>query len=274
MATLMQHGVLDLSQDWDADTPAFATHDGPSIKWTKRVGFDRAAAMEITSSLHVGTHLDSPRHFTTSDIGIGEIPLDFLVGPACVVDLCAAGIADFDIFGPEPFEEWERSTGNHILPGDILLVHTGFHRHYPSDWSASCGPADPDETRYFLRHPGPDHRFAEWVLDRKVRWLAVDTGSADHPMNTLLRNVRPDMARRFEAHHGRSIPELFPDEHYQTMHTALFPHGVVHVENMGGQVDQVLDRRLTVGCFPWRFMGGEAAFCRLVAFVDAAEARR
>ena len=57
--------------------------------------------MEITSSLHVGTHLDSPRHFTTSDIGIGEIPLDFLVGPACVVDLCAAGIADFDVFGPD-----------------------------------------------------------------------------------------------------------------------------------------------------------------------------
>jgi hypothetical protein len=24
---------------------------------------------------------------------------------------------------------------------------------------------------------------------------------------------------------------------------------------------------VTVGCFPWRFMGGEAAFCRFVAFV-------
>ena len=28
-----------------------------------------------------------------------------------------------------------------------------------------------------------------------------------------------------------------------------------------------LDQRVTVGCFPWKFMGGEAAFCRFVAFV-------
>jgi kynurenine formamidase len=52
------------------------------------------------------------------------------------------------------------------------------------------------------------------------------------------------------------------------MHTLLFPHDVVHIENLGGEIDRVLDRRITVGCFPWRFQGGEAAFCRAVAFPD------
>jgi kynurenine formamidase len=31
-------------------------------------------------------------------------------------------------------------------------------------------------------------------------------------------------------------------------------------------IDEVLDQRLWIGCFPWKFKGGEAAFCRLVAF--------
>jgi kynurenine formamidase len=52
------------------------------------------------------------------------------------------------------------------------------------------------------------------------------------------------------------------------MHTLLFPHDVIHIENLGGQIDEVLDTKVTFGCFPWRFQGGEAALCRAVAFVD------
>jgi arylformamidase len=51
------------------------------------------------------------------------------------------------------------------------------------------------------------------------------------------------------------------------MHTYLFPFDVIHAENVGGAIDEVLDRRIEFGCFPWRFRGGEAAFCRAVAFV-------
>ena len=52
-----------------------------------------------------------------------------------------------------------------------------------------------------------------------------------------------------------------------TMSYDLFPHDIIHIENAGGDIDRILDQRVTVGCFPWRFMGGEAAFCRFVAFV-------
>jgi kynurenine formamidase len=36
---------------------------------------------------------------------------------------------------------------------------------------------------------------------------------------------------------------------------------------VGGHIDLVLNQRVSVGCFPFRFKGGEAAFCRFVAFV-------
>jgi arylformamidase len=257
--------VLDLSQDFSVHTPAFAGYAGPSVTWTKRLAFDKAGGQELTSSLHVGTHLDAPAHFYSGGKFIGDLPLDWLVGPACVVDLERMGVGDYDIYGPRDFERWERDTSIAIEPGDILIIHTGYHKYYPENWA---NRNEVDETRYFIRHPGPARDFAEWVLHRGVRYLAVDTGSADHPMNTVIRGIRPDEAERAERKLGRPLDEVFPMDDYQVMHTLLFPRDVIHVENLGGAIDQVCDQRLQFGCFPWRFQGGEAAFCRAVAFLD------
>ena len=32
--------------------------------------------------------------------------------------------------------------------------------------------------------------------------------------------------------------------------------------------DLLINRRVQVGCFPWRFVDGEASICRIVAMVD------
>ena len=258
--------MLDLTQDFSMHTPAFASYPGPAIKWIKRLAFEKAGGQEITTTLHVSTHLDAPAHFYTRGKFIGDLPLEFLVGPACVVDLERMGVGDFELYGPEHFERWEADTGLTIERGDIVIIHTGYHRYYPEDWVS--GRREADETRYFIRHPGPARAFAEWVLERGIRWLAVDAGSADHPMNTVIRRLRADEAEDAEAALGRSLEEVFPKADYQIMHTLLFPHDVVHIENLGGEIDQVLDRKITFGCFPWRFQGGEAAMCRAVAFLD------
>src|SRR3984893_1068741 len=235
--------LLDLTQDFSVHPPAFASYDGPSVKWIKRLAFDKAGGQEITSTLHVSTHLDAPAHF--------------LSGGKC--------IGDYELSGPEHFERWERETDLRIERDEILVIHTGYHRHYPENWTDL---SQVDETKYFIRHPGPTRAFAEWVLDRGVRWLALDVSSADHPMNTVIRRLRADEAEDAEVKLGRSLDEVFPKQDYQVMHQLLFPHDVVHVENLGGESAMVLDRKIRFGCFPWRFQGGEAAFCRAVAFVD------
>ena len=260
--------ALDLSQDFGVHTPAFASYSGPSIKWVKRLAFEKAGGQEITSTLHVGTHLDAPAHFLSGGKFIGDLDINWLIGPACVVDLESQGVGDYDIYGPDNFERWERETGTPIERGDILIIHTGYHRYYPENWADR---SEVDETRYFIRHPGPTRAFAEWLLDRGVRWLAVDAGSADHPMNTVIRTLRADEAEEAEKALGRPLDEIFPKPDYQIMHTLLFPHDVIHVENLGGHIDRILDRRVEIGCFPWRFQGGEAAFCRVVAFLSDEE---
>ena len=257
--------VLDLSQDFSVHTPAFAGYEGPSVKWIKRLAFDKVGGQELRSTLHVGTHLDAPAHFHSGGKFIGDLDLDWLVGPACVVDLERFGIGDYEIYGPEHFEKWEQETGISIEEDDILIIHTGYHHYYPENW---VDRSRVDETRYFVRHPGPAREFAEWVLDRGIRWLAVDTGSADHPMNTVIRTIRSDEVEYAEQVLGRPLDEIFPKGDLQIMHALLFPHDVIHIENLGGQIDDVLDQRIEFGCFPWRFQGGEAAFCRAVAFLQ------
>lgn len=42
--------VLDLSQDFSVHTPAFASYDGPSVKWVMRLAFDKAGGRELTST--------------------------------------------------------------------------------------------------------------------------------------------------------------------------------------------------------------------------------
>jgi len=71
--------------------------------------------------------------------------------------------------------------------------------------------------------------------------------------------------------YGKSLNELYPwPETYQAMHLMLFPQPdeIIHVENVGGEIDKVLNKRLILGTFPWKFQYGESAFCRCVAFEE------
>jgi kynurenine formamidase len=85
-----------------------------------------------------------------------------------------------------------------------------------------------------------------------------------------VRDARRDLIPDVERKIGMSMDKAFPwPQDYQATHTLLFPRGVFHVENVGGHIDQLLNQRVWVGAFPFRFKGGEAAFCRFVAFVEA-----
>lgn len=52
------------------------------------------------------------------------------------------------------------------------------------------------------------------------------------------------------------------------MHLWLFPKGIIHAECLGGDIDLLVNRRVQVGCFPWRFVDGESSIARIVAMVD------
>jgi kynurenine formamidase len=152
-----------------------------------------------------------------------------------------------------------------VKEGDILIIHTGYH-HFGWDQPTAS------EIRYMVMHPGPDREFADWAKAKKLRWIGVDCGSADHPMNTIIRDWMPRQARAadkvFRKKFGKPLAEYYDDSKYQLMHLEMFPYGIIHAECIGGDLDLILNRRLTVGFFPWRFVDGEASIGRCAAMVE------
>lgn len=94
-------------------------------------------------------------------------------------------------------------------------------------------------------------------------------------MNTIIRNWMPRQAKQadilFLKKYGMSLEDFFSDDKYQFMHIEMFPDSIIHAECFGGEIDLLLNRRVQVGFFPWRFVDGEASIGRAVAFVEDAE---
>ena len=179
----MYHTLVDLSQPWSNLTPGWPTYSAPIIQWAKKLSTERVNAQRIETMLHVGTHIDAALHFVTNGKDVASLPLARLYGPAAVADV-SDRCADYDIYEPEDI-----TAKVEVREGDILIIHTGYHRY-------AFDQPEGDEVRYFCKHPGPNRRFAEWCLDMKLRWIGVDCGSADHPMNTIVRRLRPDLPPR------------------------------------------------------------------------------
>ena len=152
-------------------------------------------------------------------------------------------------------------------------IHPGWHKYRsPSPEGA--------EDRNTHRPPRSHYSIGECLLARKIHVCGVDMVSSDHPINLPIGRflgkggleLWAKVRAQAEATFGGSdkVDELFPKEAYQLTHNALFPHDCFHVENLGGEIGNpaLHNRRLTLGCFPWKFVGGEAAFARAVAFTE------
>jgi len=253
---------IDLTIPLGIGTPPWPTYEPLQVKYFKRLAPNGANGQLLTHSNHLGTHLDGEIHFFTPGKDIASLEMDFLIHEAAVVDLSDV-CGDYDVYTSAMVEERVE-----VKEGDILIIHTGYH-HFGWDMPYA------DEIRYMVKHPGPDREFADWAKEKKLRWIGVDCGSADHPMNTIVRDWMPRQAREaeilFKKKYGMTLAQFFDDTKYQLMHIEMFPHGLIHAECLGGQLDMLVNRRVTVGFFPWRFVDGESSIGRCVAMLDDKE---
>jgi len=251
--------LIDLTIPLGIGTPAWPTYEPLQVKYFKRLAPNGANGQLLTHSNHLGTHLDGEIHFYTAGKDIADLDMDYLVHDAAIVDLTDA-TGDYQVYTSKMIEDRVE-----VKEGDILVIHTGYH-HFGWDHPTA------DEIRYMVKHPGPGQEFADWAKKKKLRWIAVDCGSADHPMNTIIRTWMPRQAAEaekvFQKMYGQSIAEYYDDAKYQLMHIDLFPKSIIHAECFGGQIDLLLNRRVKVGFFPWRFVDGESSIGRAVAFVE------
>jgi len=113
----------------------------------------------ISMATHQGTHLDAPFHFYDDGKTIDQMSLDRFYGSACLVDLAPGGRLEpqtpltVDMFQPHVAK---------FQAGAKILYRTG--------WDQSFG-----KKNYFDDYPTLTLDAAQWIADRKISLLGMDT---------------------------------------------------------------------------------------------------
>ena len=128
-----------------------------------------------------------------------------------------------------------------ISPGDFVIIATGWHHKYS------------DSLEYFGRSPGLSPDAADYLVSLGVKLVGLDT-QIDHPLATSLGQSpgRPLMNRvvsKYAEETGRDPKKDFPD--WNPAHKILLTANIPTIEQVGGDVDDLLNTRATFHATPW-----------------------
>jgi kynurenine formamidase len=235
---LARYRAVDLSYTFDQETIYWPT-DEPFHHDQKAWGVAEAgywySSFTYGGSEHGGTHLDAPIHFAEGRWTADQIPVDQLIGEAVVIDITSRCEQNRDYtLQVADIEAHESEHG--LIPADaIVLVKTGWGKHWP-DKKTYLGSDKPGDVEN-LHFPGISPEAAQFLVARGVAAVGIDTASID-----------PGVSRDFRTHQillGAQIPGL---------------ENVAHL-------DAVPPRGALVFALPMKIGGGSGAPCRIVALV-------
>lgn len=240
-AGLSQYRSVDLSYPFSKETLYWPTED-PFHLEKEAAGFTEKgyyySSNHYAASEHGGTHMDAPIHFAEGRSTVTDLPLSQLQGPAYVVDLSSAVKTNPDyLITHQDLLAWEMKHGQ-IPPGAVLLLKTGYGRHWP-DARKYLGTSErgPEAVKQ-LHFPGLDPSGAQWLVDhRRPNMVGIDTASIDY---------------------GQSNQFL--------THQILAKAGIPILENVAN-LDQVPLSGFWVMALPMKIAGGSGAPTRIVALL-------
>lgn len=158
--------IVDLTQEIHSKMQLFPVFPKPIfLQWTRRetYGFETEAMFLVT---HTGTHVDAPFHFYSKGRKVNEIPPEKLVGEAVVLNFTQKRAKS--LINAGEIRRAESVAGEEIIPGDIVLIRTG--------WDKFLG-----DEKYTSSYPGLSKDAAEYFTKKKVNAVGVDDPNPDHP---------------------------------------------------------------------------------------------
>jgi kynurenine formamidase len=231
---------VDLSHDFSDQTIYWPTAKPFELEVVSAQQTDAGyyyAANNFSAAEHGGTHLDAPIHFAEGRWTTDQIPIQRLVGQAVVVDVQAGADSSADYrVDNTAIAGWERKHGA-IPSGSIVLFRTGWARRWP-DRAAYLGTSRAGAAAVANLHfPGIDSATAQWLVNRNVKAVGIDTPSIDYGQSTS-----------------------FPT------HRVLFAANIPAFENVAN-LDRLPPRGSFVIALPMKIKGGSGGPLRIVALV-------
>ena len=235
--------IVDLSHAYDAQAIFWPTAEPFRLEkvadGVTPAGYYYAANNFFTSE-HGGTHLDAPVHFAQGHQTVDQIPIERLIGEACVIDVTEAANAnpDYQVRSADLLR-WEQSHGP-LPSGAIVLIRTGFSTRWP-DAARYLGTAERGEGAVAKLHfPGLHEDAATWLIaNRSIKAVGIDTASIDSGQSALF-----------------------------DVHRSLYARDIPAFENLT-DLDRLPPRGATIIALPMKIRGGSGAPLRAIAIVPS-----
>ncbi len=163
----MSRRIIDLTYPIHEGMTTYPTHWHPMVEISQlgRHGIENRETRKLVLGTHTGTHCDAPAHFVPGGGTVDDLPLEVLIGPAVVVDL-----SDSAPKQEISAAQLEARIGDR-RPERVLLRY---------DWSDRWGRMD-----YYSDNPYLAGEAAQWLVDRGVRLVGMDTATPDDPERGL-----------------------------------------------------------------------------------------
>ena len=205
-------------------TPA-PWHPVVEITVLGRHEFEGRATRKVVLGTHTGTHMDAPYHFVPDGKTIDEIPLDTLIHRAVVIDVTDK--SDYDKTTARDLED----SGADIPPGCGVIIHTGWYKKWM-------------HRDYYFKWPCLTMDACEYLFDKKIKLLGLDTPSPDDPKDKI------------------AFGQVSP------LHYFFLSRGIVLVEFLAN-LDQLVRADVQLIATPLKVEGADGFPARVIAVQDA-----
>lgn len=157
---------IDLSHTFVDNMPVFPGDPATRLKQITTIAANGYTDHQLTSVMHVGTHMDAPLHMVEGGKFMDEFPPEKFVGQGILVNVYKKPVIDVDAI-----------SGISIPQGSIVLVYTGMAETYGTD-------------AYNTGYPKITEAFAEKLVASGVRIVGMDMLNPDkeetYPIHKIL----------------------------------------------------------------------------------------
>ena len=149
--------IVDLTHTFSDTMPVYPGDPIPELRCVAEVAVGGITKYEVSTGMHVGTHMDAPLHMVEGGAYLSEFPPDKFLGRGVLLDARGKSSIDTDLV-----------RGSDLRPGDIAIIMTGLSKRYRSP-------------EYFDSYPEITSKLAQLFVEAGVSIVGMDTPSPDRP---------------------------------------------------------------------------------------------
>lgn len=183
--------IIDISHTLSSDTPPFPSDEPTILSRYREIDRDGYTGYFLETSLHTGTHIDTPMHIFKDARSAADFSPERFIGRGVLLDVRG-----------EKNIVLKRAYEKAICPGDIVLLYTGWDEHY-------------GHHEYFKNHPVINTAFSDFLCETGIKMLGMDSPSPDHhPFGAHKQLLSRDI---FLLENCTNLGALLSEQHFKVI---------------------------------------------------------